>query len=151
MAYPTSQMAWALSAGFAKTLEGEPNLGIPYSLQFSLDGGNSWTSREMPLPPGTSRTERPYEGVYLGGVGNCEFISPVYASTTIWKLALTCESQSWMYTTTDQGSTWIISTMPAGVERARLLAAPARRRKRLRPMGSWIRPCRACWWWCLSG
>lgn len=116
MAYPTSQMAWAVSAGFAKTIEGIPNLVVPFSIQATLNGGKTWTTWEMPLPPGTSRTEKPYEGVYLDGVRNCDFVSPLYASTIIWKLALTCESQSWIYTTTDQGKTWITSPMPAGLD-----------------------------------
>jgi photosystem II stability/assembly factor-like uncharacterized protein len=116
MAYPDAQTAWAISAGFAKTIEGVPNLVIPFSIQTTFDGGNTWTSRQLPFPPGTARVERPYEGVYLGDVGNCEFISPVYSSTAIWKLALTCESQSWMYTTANQGSTWIINPMPSGID-----------------------------------
>ena len=115
MAYPSAQMAWALRAGFAKTIEGVPNLGIPFHIQTTFDGGVSWITREMPLPPEAFRVERPYEGAYLGGSGNCDFISPVYSSTAIWKLALTCERHSWMYTSANQGKTWIISDMPAGL------------------------------------
>lgn len=114
MAYPTDQMAWAVSAGFAKTMEGVPDLAIPFGIQFTVDRGSTWSTREMPLPPGVTREDRTYEGAYLGGVGNCNFISPLYSSSTIWKLALTCETQSWMYTTTNQGETWILSSMPAG-------------------------------------
>jgi len=116
MAYPSAQTAWAVRAGFAKTVEGVPNLGVPFRIQTTFDGGSTWTTRQMPLPPEASRVERPHEGTYLGGAGNCEFISPVYSSTAIWKLALTCESRSWMYTTANQGKTWIISSMPAGID-----------------------------------
>jgi len=115
MAYPSAQTAWALRAGFAKTIEGVANLGVPFRIQTSFDGGATWITREMPLPPEAFVFERPYEGTYLGGVGNCEFVSPVYSSTVIWKVALTCESESWIYTTANQGETWIISPMPAGV------------------------------------
>ena len=115
MAYPSEQTAWAVRAGFAKTIEGVPNLGIPFHIQTTVDGGASWITREMPLPPEASRSERPYEGTYLGGSGNCEFVSPAYSSTAIWKLALTCEDHSWMYTSATQGKTWIISDMPAGL------------------------------------
>jgi len=116
MAYPSAQTAWALRAGFAKTIEGVPNLGVPFRIETTFDGGSTWTTRQMPLPPESFRVERPYEGTYLGGVGNCEFISPVYSTTAIWKLALTCEDQSWMYTSANQGQTWIISDMPAGLD-----------------------------------
>jgi photosystem II stability/assembly factor-like uncharacterized protein len=116
MAYPSAQMAWAVRAGFAKTIQGVPNLGVPFRIQATFDGGGTWTTRQMPLPAEASRVERSYEGTYLGGAGNCEFVSPVYSSTTIWKLALTCELQSWMYTSTNQGKTWIISDMPAGLD-----------------------------------
>lgn len=114
MAYPDARTVWAVRAGFAKTIDGVPNLGVPFHIVTSFDGGKTWTTRQMPLPPDTVRMERPYEGAYLGGVGNCEFISPAYSSTGIWKLALTCEDLSWMYTTANQGKTWIISPMPAG-------------------------------------
>ena len=116
MAYPSAQTAWALRAGFAKTIEGVANLGVPFRIETTFDGGSTWTTRQMPLPPGSTRAERPYEGTYLSGVGNCDFISPVYSTTAIWKLALTCEDQSWMYTSATQGKTWIISGMPAGLD-----------------------------------
>ena len=116
MAFPDAQMAWAIRAGFAKTIERVPNLGVPFHVQTTFDGGGTWTSRTMPLPDGTYALERAYEGSYLADVGNCAFISPVYSSIAIWKLALTCEDQSWMYTTANQGKTWIISPMPAGLE-----------------------------------
>ena len=115
MAYPSAQSAWAVRAGFAKTIEGVPNLGIPFHIQRTLDGGVTWITQEMPLPPDSFRIVRPYEGTYLGGFGNCDFVSPVYSSTAIWKLALTCEDHSWMYTSATQGKTWIISDMPAGL------------------------------------
>ena len=116
MAYPDAQTAWAVRAGFAKTIERVPNLGVPFRIETTFDGGSTWTTRQMPLPPEAFRIEREYEGTYLGGVGNCEFVSPVYSSAAIWKLALTCEDQSWMYTTANQGQTWIINPMPAGLE-----------------------------------
>jgi photosystem II stability/assembly factor-like uncharacterized protein len=115
MAYPSVQMAWAIRAGFAKTVYGVPNLGIPFNVQATFDGGNSWITRQMPLPPDAQVVERRGEGAYLSGVGNCEFVSPVYSTTSIWKLALICEFQSWMYTSANQGKTWIISDMPAGL------------------------------------
>ena len=70
----------------------------------------------MAYPDAQTAAEIDVGGPYLGGVGNCDFVSPVYSSTAIWKLALTCEDQSWMYTTANQGKTWIISPMPAGLE-----------------------------------
>jgi photosystem II stability/assembly factor-like uncharacterized protein len=115
MAYPTAQMAWAVRAGFAKTISGVPNLGVPFRIVTTFDGGHSWTTRQMPIPAEASQLERPHEGTYLGGAGNCEFIAPAYSSTTIWKVALTCEYLSWLYTTANQGKTWIISPMPAGL------------------------------------
>jgi photosystem II stability/assembly factor-like uncharacterized protein len=115
MAFPGAQTAWAVRAGFAKTIENVPNLIVPFHIQRTLDGGVTWTTQEMPLPPETSEAERPSEGTYLGGVGNCNFVSPVYSSTAIWKLALTCQDHSWMYTSATQGNTWIISDMPAGL------------------------------------
>lgn len=116
MAYPSAQMAWAVRAGFAKSIGGVPNLGVPFHVQTTFDGGGTWTTRQMPLPPEATRLERPYEGTYFSGFGNCDFVSPVYSSTAIWKLALTCEGGSWMYTSANQGKTWIISDMPAGLD-----------------------------------
>ena len=116
MAYPDAQTAWAIRAGFAKTIEGVPNLGIPFSIHTTFDGGRTWKSQTMPLPDESFPAEIDVGGPYLGGVGNCDFVSPVYSSTAIWKLALTCEDLSWLYTTTNQGKTWIISPMPAGLE-----------------------------------
>jgi photosystem II stability/assembly factor-like uncharacterized protein len=116
MAYPDAQTAWALRAGFAKTVEGVPNLGIHFRMETTFDRGSTWTSRAMPLPAEAYRVRRMYEGTYLGGAGNCDFVSPVYSSAAIWKLALTCEEKSWMYTTANQGKTWIISPMPAGLD-----------------------------------
>jgi hypothetical protein len=116
MAYTDVQSAWAVRAGYAKSIQSVPNLAVPFHLQTTLDRGATWTTREMPLPPGAIRRGA-YDGWSdLGGVGNCEFVSPVYSSAAIWKLALTCEEQSWMYTTANQGKTWIISPMPAGLE-----------------------------------
>jgi photosystem II stability/assembly factor-like uncharacterized protein len=115
MAYPDVQMAWAIRAGFANTLEGMPNLAVPFSIQTTSDGGRTWTSHAMPLPPDAYRVENlDPGGFYLGGAGNCGFVSPVYSSTAIWKLVLTCEDRGWMYTTANQGKTWIISPLPPG-------------------------------------
>ena len=44
--------------------------------------------------------------------GNCEFDSPVYSSTTVWIMALTCEEGAWQYTSTDQGKTWTVIPQP---------------------------------------
>ena len=115
MAYPEAQTAWAVRAGFAKTDYGFPNLGVPFRLATTFDGGSTWTLRQFPLPAEAELYERPDEGTYLGGVGNCEFVSPAYSTFAIWKVALTCELGSWLYTTANQGKTWIISSMPAGV------------------------------------
>ena len=114
MAYPSAQTVWAVRAGFAKTIEGVPNLGVPYRIETTFDAGRTWTTRQMPLPAEAFTHRREHEGTYLSGVGNCEFVSPVYNSIAIWKVALTCEHASWMYTTATQGKTWIISPMPAG-------------------------------------
>jgi photosystem II stability/assembly factor-like uncharacterized protein len=116
MAYPSAQMAWSINAGFAKTIRGVSNLSARLRVQVTFDGGSSWSTRQMPLPPDARVVERPGEGTYLGDVGNCEIVSPVYTSTTIWKLAITCELQSWMYTSANHGKTWIISEMPAGLD-----------------------------------
>ncbi len=124
MAFPDTQTAWALRAGFAKVIEGFSNLFIPFHVQTTFDRGSTWTTREMPLPEGTYRVEREYEGTYLGGTGNCGIISPVYSSTTIWKAALICEKKSWLYTSANQGRTWIISPMPAGRDADVQFASP---------------------------
>jgi len=116
MAYPDALMAWAVRAGFAKTQEGYPNLVVPFFIEWTSDGGMAWTFHAMPLPPEAFPVEPLSDGYYFGGVGNCDFVSPVYSSTAIWKLALTCEGRSWMYTTANRGKTWIISPMPAGLD-----------------------------------
>jgi photosystem II stability/assembly factor-like uncharacterized protein len=113
LAFPDPQTAWAIRAGFAKTIEGVPNLGVPFSLETTADGGRTWGSQEMPLPPEVEVVEMGDGYSYLAA-GNCDFDSPVYSSTTIWKMALTCEEQGWLYTSTDQGETWTITSLPAG-------------------------------------
>lgn len=116
MAYPSAQTAWALRAAYRiMPLAGVPNLGVPFRIQSTFDGGSTWNTREMPLPPEAFRIELSDTEAYLGGSGSCSFVSPVYSSTAFWKLALTCERRSWMYTTANQGQTWIISDMPAGL------------------------------------
>jgi photosystem II stability/assembly factor-like uncharacterized protein len=118
LAFPDAQTAWALRAGFAKTLDGVPNLGLPIYFHTTLDRGRTWTTRQLPLPPDAEIFNWESMRVFLGGVGNCEFLSPVLSSLDLWKFALTCEGASWMYTTVNQGKTWIISPMPAGVDAA---------------------------------
>ncbi len=113
LAFPDEQMAWILRAGFANVIEGVPNLGVPFSLETTTDGGKTWQSQEMSLPPGTEVVEM-YDGIPLLAEGNCDFDSPVYSSTTLWKLALMCEEKGWLYTTTDQGKTWTINSLPDG-------------------------------------
>lgn len=113
LAFPSAQMGWGVRAGFAKVIEGFPNLGVPFYLDTTFDGGQTWQSRAIPIPPGTHRVVSSDGGDYLGA-GNCSFDSPVYSSTKIWKLALMCEGQGWTYTTINQGQTWIISPLPAG-------------------------------------
>jgi photosystem II stability/assembly factor-like uncharacterized protein len=116
MGYPDEQTAWAIRAAYAKSLRGMPNLAIPFRLQTTFNRGATWTTRKMPIPPGAIQV-RAFDGLTdLGGVGNCEFVSPVYSSPSIWKLALTCEEKSWIYTSANQGKTWIISPMPPGLD-----------------------------------
>lgn len=115
LAYPDAQTAWALRAWFAKTLDGMPNLGVPISMHTTFDRGGTWTTRQVPLPMEAEIVNWESMGEYLGGVGNCEFVSPVFSSVAVWKFALTCEGASWMYTSANQGKTWNISPMPAGV------------------------------------
>ena len=115
MAYPDELTAWTLRAGFATTPEIAPNLVLPFFIKTTSDGGSSWLSYEMPIPPDTFRTQINYDVTdltYLDGVGSCEFISPVYSSTRIWKWILKCLKQSWMYTTATQAKTWIIDPLP---------------------------------------
>ena len=115
LAFSTEQSAWVIRASRRAAQPGQANMGIPIWIHTTSDGGRSWTSRMMPLPSEAYPVESEYEGTYLGGAGNCEFLSPAYASTAIWKAALTCESKSWLYTSANQGKTWIISPMPAGL------------------------------------
>ncbi|MGA9532794.1 MAG: hypothetical protein WBR18_08780 [Anaerolineales bacterium] len=107
---------WVVQAGFKRSVDGQPNLGLPVRVSVSFDGSNTWTTRQLPLPPGASPVELQGLGSYLGGVGNCAFISPVYSTPAIWKLALTCQDGSWLYTTANQGDTWNISPMAAGLD-----------------------------------
>jgi photosystem II stability/assembly factor-like uncharacterized protein len=115
LAYPDAQTAWALRPGFARTMEGMPNLDTLIYLDTTFDRGRTWTERQVPLPPEAEIFDWEGMGRYLGGVGNCEFSSPVFSSLSLWKFALTCEEASWMYTSVNQGKTWNISSMPAGV------------------------------------
>ncbi len=125
MAYPDPQTAWVVRAGFAKSIDGVPNLAVPFHIHTTLDSGGTWVTREMPLPEGTDVVYWPGIGDFLGGAGNCEFVSPVYSSDAVWKAALTCETKSWIYTSASQGKTWIISPMPAGLFTVVQFATPA--------------------------
>jgi len=115
LAFPDERTAWVIWGGKRAAMEGWANLGVPIRVLTTSDGAETWTSRMLPLPAETFTVETEYEGNYLGGGGNCTFISPVYSSTAIWKAALTCETKSWMYSSANQGKTWIISPMPAGL------------------------------------
>lgn len=113
LAFPDAQMAWIVRAGFAKVIERVNNLAVPFFLETTTDGGQTWQSRKIPIPPETKAVRGQDETAYLGA-GNCDFDSPVYASKKIWKMALLCEDQGWVYTTINQGQTWIISPVPVG-------------------------------------
>jgi photosystem II stability/assembly factor-like uncharacterized protein len=113
LAFPDPQTAWAIRAVFTKVIEGNPNLAAPFFLVTTTDGGTTWKLQDMPLPPKTEVVKMGDGGSYLDA-GNCEFDSPVYSSTTIWKMALTCEEQGWLYTSDDQGRAWTITPLPAG-------------------------------------
>jgi len=113
LAFPNPQMAWAIRAGFAKVIEGFPNLGVPFFLETTTDGGQTWQSRKIPIPPGAKAVDGSDGSSYLDA-GNCGFDSPIYSSTKIWKMALVCEKLGWVYTTINQGKTWIISPVPVG-------------------------------------
>src|SRR3972149_11168274 len=115
LAFPDERTAWVIWGGKRAAMEGWAHLGVPIRVLTTSDGAETWTPRMLPLPAETFTVETEYEGNYLGGGGNCTFISPVYSSTAIWKAALTCETKSWMYSSANQGKTWIISPMPAGL------------------------------------
>jgi photosystem II stability/assembly factor-like uncharacterized protein len=124
LAFPDERTAWLVRASYRAAMPGWADLGVPIRVRMTFDGGSTWQSRRLPLPAGTYTFNDRYEdidmGSYLGGVGNCGFISPVYSSTAIWKLVLTCEEGSWMYTSANQGRTWIISPLPRAGEALRL-------------------------------
>jgi photosystem II stability/assembly factor-like uncharacterized protein len=112
LAFPDLQTAWAIRAGFAKNIEGFPNLAVPFSLLTTVDGAATWRSKEMPLPPGVGTVDLPPAGTYLDA-GNCNFDVPVYSSAALWKLALICEKGGWQYMSSDQGAAWTITPLPA--------------------------------------
>lgn len=120
LAFPDDRTAWLVRAGYRAAWPGTPDLAVPIRIHMTFDGGDTWRSRRLPLPSETFTFHDRYGdidvGSYLGGAGSCGFVSPAYSSTAIWKLALTCEEKSWMYTTANQGKTWIISPMPGGRE-----------------------------------
>jgi len=120
LAFPDGQTAWMVRASYRVAMPGWADLGVPLRIRMTFDGGDTWQSRQLPLPAETFTFHDRYGGIdmgsYLGGAGNCGFISPVYSSTAIWKLALTCEYRSWLYTSANQGKTWMISPMPRGGE-----------------------------------
>ena len=113
LSFPDPQTAWAVRAGFAKVIEGFPNLAVPFSLLTTTDAAGTWQSSDMPLPPGVDRVDMPPAGTYLDA-GNCNFDSPVYSSISLWMLALMCEKGGWLYTSTDQGVSWDIASLPPG-------------------------------------
>ena len=123
-AFPDDLTAWMVRAGHRAATEGQANLSVPIGVYTTFDGGSTWLSRMLPLPAEAFTVDIQHEGIFLGGVGNCDFASPVYSSIAIWKLALTCEDQNWMYTTANQGKTWIISPMPAGLDAAIRFISP---------------------------
>ena len=118
MAYPNAMAAWGIRAGYAKTWGGT-FLSTPIRVVSTSDGGRTWVSRTMPLPAGVEVAHDFEQGPYLNE-GECNLVSPVYSSTAIWKLAVTCDDHGWMYTTANQGKTWIISALPAGGEAVEL-------------------------------
>lgn len=114
LAFADAQTAWGIRAGFANSPKGYPNLIVPFLLETTTDGGRTWRSQTVPLPPGAKKVFSKETGGDWLDAGNCNFDVPVYSSTTVWKLALTCEDQGWVYTTLNQGKTWMISPLPAG-------------------------------------
>jgi photosystem II stability/assembly factor-like uncharacterized protein len=113
---PSPQWFWTVQAGFRRALDGQPNLGLPVLVSSSKDGTSTWTSRQLPMPATAQVVDLQGLGPYLGEVGNCTFVSPVYSSVSVWKMALTCQDGSWLYTSANQGETWIIHPMPAGLD-----------------------------------
>ena len=120
MAFLDARTAWVVRANYGDFDEVMINLQVPFSVHTTFDAGRSWTSRIVPLPPETRTFEYIVDeyplGAVLDEVGHCGLLAPAYSSVAIWKLSLNCESQSWLYTTANQGKTWIISPIPAGVE-----------------------------------
>lgn len=126
-AFPSGTKAWMIRVRTASSDYGESNLDLPIYVHSTSDGGGSWVSYAVPLPPGTTSVKYG-SGSYLGGVGRCKFISPAYSSTSVWKMALSCEEEGWrgltpeheyhgwLYTTATRGKTWIISALPPGGE-----------------------------------
>jgi photosystem II stability/assembly factor-like uncharacterized protein len=103
--FPGAQTGWAVGDCF----------GIapgPFVFATTPDGGRTWQTQAMPPPP-----DRP---TLFDDVLSCSLFSPVYASASNWKLGLSCNfasagsPRSWLYTTADQGRTWVISSLPAG-------------------------------------
>jgi photosystem II stability/assembly factor-like uncharacterized protein len=107
------QTLWVIRAGFAKTIEGFPDLAVPFFLATTGDGGIFWQLQSMPLPENAEVVDMA-DGVSYLDVGNCSFDSPVYSSTSLWTMALTCEEGGWLYSSVDQGKTWTIHPLPAG-------------------------------------
>jgi photosystem II stability/assembly factor-like uncharacterized protein len=114
LAFVNAQVAWGIRAAFANSAPGQPNLILPIHLDTTTNGGHTWKSQTVLLPPGAKLAFSQETGGDWLDAGSCNFDSPVYSSPTIWKLALTCEAQGWVYTTINQGRTWKISPLPAG-------------------------------------
>jgi len=116
LAYPEAQTAWALRTGAThRDFEGFRYLEVPWWLEVTTDGGQTWLTRTVPMPLDARLGQETGPGIfYLDGVGLCDFVAPVFNSASVWKLAVGCEHQGWMYTTTNQGMTWAISALPDG-------------------------------------
>ena len=112
--FPNELTAWAIQARMFGDAHAGPWLAVPIEIDTTNDGGDTWISRMLPNPPDTRIIDSYDWGPILGGAEDCFFLSPVYNSTAIWKFALVCYWNSWIYTSANQGKTWIISPMPAG-------------------------------------
>jgi len=116
LAFPDPQTAWALRTGATdRDVEGFRYLKVPWWLEVTSDGGQTWQTRTVPMPLDARLGRETGPGIfYLDDVGLCDFVAPVFTSATVWKLALGCENQGWMLTTSNQGRTWVISSLPEG-------------------------------------
>ncbi|HLF37381.1 MAG TPA: hypothetical protein VI520_05550 [Anaerolineales bacterium] len=115
LALPDSQTAWALQMeSVFREWGGFQYLKVPWSVLVTRDAGRTWQAETVPIPPDARLASYSEPGLYLDEAGLCEFVSPAYSSSTVWKFALTCEDQGWLYTTANQGQTWAINPLPQG-------------------------------------